>query len=187
MSKALVTFGTGYAADFLDVSLPLMARYAARHEYDLFVPAPWMIEMFRGGRHPSWAKLEACRFLLSSGCETVLWLDADVVVVRGDEDIADHAPLDRPMSMVVQRTPDGAVPSCGVVVFRNCETTLPLLYAADAAAAPDGSGLVRSGCWWEQAAVIKALGGDPDPTPIVTPPPAFCSSTTRTEILRSIS
>jgi hypothetical protein len=31
------------------------------------------------------------------------------------------------------------------------------------------TGFSRSGCWWEQAALIAALGGDPDATPVDVP------------------
>lgn len=173
--KVLVTFGDGPLAEALEISRPLMERYARRHGYG-FVDATSRLasarERFSGSfntRPSSWQKIPVCAGQFDyCGANVVLWIDADVVIVRGDVDIATQANPCRWMSMVVQRTPDGSVPSCGVMVLRSfCGHFPEDIWNA---AGPDGNGLVRSGCWWEQAAVIKALGGDPDPTPIVTPP-----------------
>ena len=100
--------------------------------------------------------------LLKGGYDTVLWLDADVVVVKYDKDIIDDLPADAPMGMVVQHTPDGAVPSTGVwVVQKEAEELIESLWPLN--------GFNRSACWWEQAALIAALGGDPDATPVEVP------------------
>lgn len=160
MKKALTTFGLGPMAELLDVSLPTFARYAQAHGYDLFVPSG---EQFSGMNRPlSWGKVPLLISLLKSGYDTVLWLDADVVVRAYDRDILGDLPADKPMGMVVHHTPDGAVPNCGVWVvrFSACElleSIWPL------------NGFLRSGCWWEQAALIAALGGDPDAAPVDVP------------------
>jgi hypothetical protein len=76
------------------------------------------------------------------------------------KDIAEG--VESPMGMVVQNTSDGAVPSCGVWLVRQAAMEfLQSLWPLD--------GFARSGCWWEQAAVIAALGGDPDATPVSVP------------------
>lgn len=177
MRKILTTFGTGPAREALKISLPLMAAYALRHGYDLFVPSDSAVDYFCQGRPPSWGKVNLIHALLLSNPkpEFVVWLDADVVPVRMDRDIARDA-WEPGMSVVVQNTPDGAVPSCGVIVARAGDKLVGFLRNVFgdnynwSCAGQDGMGLKRSNGWWEQAAIIKALGGDPDQTPIVTPP-----------------
>jgi hypothetical protein len=67
------------------------------------------------------------------------------------------------MHMVVHHTPDGAVPNCGVWhVRRAAAGILESLWKHNS--------FVKSDCWWEQAALIHVLGGDPDATPTLTPP-----------------
>jgi hypothetical protein len=160
MKKVIATFGLGPMAELVDVALPTFAQYGRNHGYDLAVPSG---ERFAEMKRPvSWGKIPLIISLLRSGYDTVLWLDADVVVVRNDRDILDDLPADAPMGMVVHRTPDGAVPNCGVWLVRSeaaefLESLWPL------------KGFNRSGCWWEQAALIAALGGDPDATPVAVP------------------
>lgn len=155
IKKALTTFAYGPQADLLEVSLPTFQRYALVHGYDLFVPAQRDLN-----RHHSWMKIPLICSLLNV-YDTVLWLDADVVVRRFDVDIESVTPPS-PMHMVVHETPDGSVPNCGVWIVRKeaaefLESLWPL------------TGFARSECWWEQAAVIAGLGGDPDATPTSTP------------------
>jgi len=160
MKKALTTFGLGPMADLLDVSLPTFAWYAQTHGYDLFVPSG---EQFAGMKRPlSWGKIPLILSLLRGGYDAVLWLDADVAIVRHDRDILDDLPADAPMGMAVHHTEDGAVPNCGVWLVRaEAAELLESLWPLD--------GFRRSACWWEQAALIAALGGDPDATPVDVP------------------
>lgn len=160
MKKVLTTFGLGPMAELLDVALPTFARYAHNHGYDLFVPS---CGQFRGmNRHPSWGKTLLIASLLRGGYDAVLWLDADVAVVRHDKDILADLSDEAPMGMVVHHTPDGLVPNCGVWFVRSAAMELlESLWPLD--------GFARSACWWEQAAVIAALGGDPDATPVDVP------------------
>jgi hypothetical protein len=177
-TKILTTFGTGPAREALAISLPLMARYAQRHGYRLVVPSDAEVNLLCHGRPASWGKVAWLKQLSRESVEsTVLWLDADVVVCRPDVDIAGDDPAALPfVSMAVQNTPDGAVPSCGVMLINNDANSYYYLqecyHAIWKACGPDGMNAVRSSGWWEQAAMIRWLGGDPDPTPIVTPPPS---------------
>lgn len=160
MKKAITTFAVGPMADLLDVSLPTFAAYAQAHGYDLFLPSGQQFEGMR--RPPSWGKIPLILSLLRGGYDAVLWLDADVAVRNIDRDILDDLPAESPMGMVVHHTPDGAVPNCGVWLMRAeaaelLESLWPL------------NGFRRSSCWWEQAALIAALGGDPDATPVSVP------------------
>ncbi len=174
-TKILTTFGIGPAREALAISLPLMARYAQRHGYRFVVPSDAEVAGVCRGRPPSWGKIGWLSRLSRMTIDSiVVWLDADVVVCRHDADIAggnfDHLPF---VSMAVQNTPDGAVPSCGVMLINNATNAADDAYNEIwAEAGPDGMNAVRSSGWWEQAAMIRWLGGDPDPTPIVTPIPS---------------
>ena len=159
MRKAIATFGFGPQATLLDVALPTFRWYAEQHGYDLFVPAE---ESFgsRGRPYP-WLKIPLITSLIEGGYGVVLWLDADVVVCRYDRDIAEGAGPE-PFSLVVHETEDGSVPNTGVWLCRpEALDTLRSLWARD--------GCGRSGCWWEQAALIDALGGDPGAEKVSVP------------------
>lgn len=159
MKTVITSFAFGPQADLLDVSLPTFRWYAEKHGYDLYTPAE---ERFSGVSRPySWRKVPLLISLLESGYEAVLWLDADVVVRRYDRDILEDAGA-APICMAVHNTTDGGVPNCGVwIVQRSAIDFLRSLWPLD--------GFRRSSCWWEQAAVISALGGDPDATPVTVP------------------
>jgi hypothetical protein len=148
-------------ADLLDVSLPSFAKYASHNGYDLVVPAA---KHFANMARPySWGKVPLISALMRNGYDAVLWLDADVVIRKHDRDIIDDLPADAPMGMVVHHTPDGAVPNCGVWLVRAAASELiDGLWHRD--------GFKRSSCWWEQAAAIAALGGDPDASSVLVPP-----------------
>ena len=155
MLKCLTSFAFGQHEELLDIALPTFWRYAKAHDYDLYVPRHNAMQRFRqaDGRCVSWLKVLVVRSLLDS-YDVVLWLDADVAILRHDRDIL-HDTTDKPMHMVVHRTPDGHVPNCGVLVVRKqARFFLDGLWEHD--------GFMRSAGWWEQAAVIHCLGGDPD-------------------------
>ena len=160
MKKVIATFGVGPSASLLEVSLPTFAKYASAHGYDLFVPSQDQVR--RCGRAPPWGKLPLVISLLRGGYEAVLWIDADVVVVNHEKDILGDLRDGAPLGLVVQETEDGAVPSTGVMLAtRAAEDTLKGLWPMN--------GFRRSGCWWEQAALIAALGGDPDAEKVCVP------------------
>lgn len=165
MRRVLTTFGFGADCErLMTLSVPTFARYADAHGYDLFVPcgsyfARWNSVLDE--RCASWLKVLAIRDLLESHDE-VLWIDCDVVVLKFDKDISDDL-TPAPLHMVVHRTEDGEVPNCGVWhVRKQAAETLESLW--------QHAGFRRSGGWWEQAALIHVLGGDPDATPTHTPP-----------------
>ncbi len=179
MRKVLTTFGTGDHAKLLEVSAPLMARYAARHGYGFYLPTENQLvggiaqeEWALSGEYArnvyrenhSWLKIPLICRLFREGADTVVWIDADVIIADGTEDIVDSVRLWSPLSMVVQRTADGGVPSCGVMVA--CQPAVRTL--VEAWRAKPRSDRVQ--CWWEQANIIDVLGGDTSRTPIVTPP-----------------
>lgn len=156
----MTTFGFGGHAEMLKVALPTFAEYAKRHGYDLFVPE----EGFFGPEHQrpaSWKKIPLLKSLFGMGYDVALWLDADVVIRKFDKDIADDCG-ERPMHMVVHNTHDGAVPNCGVWYVRSSFAQ----YLDDVWGR---CGFIKTDCWWEQAAVISLLGGDPDAASVSVP------------------
>lgn len=164
MRKCLATFGFGDdAAALLRLALPTHLRYCEAHGYDLVVPQPLSVKQFPRvwGRHASWFKVSLIHSLLDA-YDVVLWLDADVAVLRHDVDIIDEA-TEAPMHMVVHHTSDGAVPNCGVWLVRKpAKQFLDNLW--------DAPTFKKSEFWWEQAAAIRLLGGDPDAKPVLVPP-----------------
>ena len=160
VKKVITTFAFGPQRSLLDVCLPTFARYAEIHGYDLFVPAE---SAFAGqeSRPYSWSKVPLIENLIYSGYEAVLWIDADVVVRRYDKDILSDA-TSAAFSAVIHRTQDGMVPNMGVWVVRSTAAEfLRSLWPLNS--------FRRSSCWWEQAAVIAALGGDPDADVVSAP------------------
>lgn len=152
MRKCLTTFGFGWHAEMLRVSLPSHARFCESHGYDLVVWQPQASSRFPQvkGREASWMKVAVASKLLDD-YDVVLWLDADVAVLRHDADIVESCD-GPPMQMVVHKTPDGMVPNCGVWVLRKpARSFLDSLWSV-----PDDH---KSAWWWEQSAVIRSLGG----------------------------
>jgi hypothetical protein len=145
------------------LALPTFARYAAAHDYDLFVPQESFFARYADkldGRAASWLKVPLIEELLQSHDE-VIWLDSDVIICRFDKDIADDL-TQAPLHMAVHNTPDGAVPNCGVWhVRRAAAETLAALWQHNS--------FVRSDVWWEQAALIHVLGGNPDEPQVRVP------------------
>lgn len=160
MRRVLTSFGFGDHAAMLGIALPTFRRYAETHGYDLFIPH----ENFFADvvyRPSSWRKIPLFRRLFGQGYDEILWIDADVVVRRFDRDIADDC-TGEPIHMVVHETGDGSVPNCGVWFVRSSFTPyLETVWGLD--------GSRRSGVWWEQAAVISLLGGDPDAEKVLVP------------------
>lgn len=169
MRKVLFTFGTSEARKALAISAPLWAEYAVRHGWEFRVYEKPVVEFASDGRPHSWAKIELLQDLISDN-DLVAWVDADVIPVDMAVSVAVHASA--PVNLVVQNTPDGAVPSCGVILAKHTSFTDAILRSAWNACGNDGMNSQRSFAWWEQVGMIRALGGDPDPTPIVPPPPS---------------
>lgn len=159
MRRVLTSFGFGDHNVMLRITLPTFARYAATHGYDLFVPAA---PPDGCDRPASWAKIPLLSALFERGYDEVLWIDADVVIRRFDRDIAEDCD-EKPLHMVVHDTRDGMVPNCGVWHVKNS-------FAPYLEEVWNRDGSRRGGGWWEQAAVISLLGGDPDAEKVAVPP-----------------
>ena len=162
MRKAIVTFGVGESRRLLDVSLPTFRRYADRHGYELIIGEP------PPSPDVSWRKLPLLIDLLREGYDALVWIDADIVVLSYDRDILDDSP--HPLGLVVHQVPEGSVPNCGLMVLRWPLGIVPLVQAqAIAETRQKSERPFRRSAWWEQAAIIEALGGDPDADLIAVP------------------
>ena len=142
MKRAIATFGLGSCAPQLELSLPTFKVFAKRHGYDLFI-AP----VIGVTRHPVWYKIPMLQTLLATYDE-VLWLDSDLVIVDGREDL--NVPEDAWQAMVFHHTGDGEVPNCGVWLVRK--PMLPYLQIAW-----DNTKYLDNR-WREQSAIIEQMG-----------------------------
>lgn len=124
-------------------TMPLMESYARRHGH------VFACVNLAGERAPSWMKIQAIHQALKD-CDTVVWLDADVVVLDGSQWIGDELPDDKWHGLVEHVTECGDVPNCGVWILRR--HMMPWLEIAwDMHRYIDHQ-------WWEQAAVLELLG-----------------------------
>lgn len=163
MKRALTSFGFGPHAELLSIAAPGFAKYAQMHGYDFIVPgesSPCFGGLYARRPH-AWLKIPLLTSLIRGGYEEVLWIDADVVISNFESDIALDCGL-RMFNLVVHSTQDGDVPNTGVMYVRS-------EFASVAQEVWDAAGFARSACWWEQAAVINILGGDPDANPVRVP------------------
>lgn len=148
MSRALVTFAHGPHERLLEVALPSFQAFADAHGHDLIVWQPeGPLE-----RPASWYKLPALSAALQSHDEA-LWLDADVVIIDGSEDLALEP--QNWHALVEHHTNCGQVPNCGVwLVSRRMLPILERMW--------EMTEYLAHG-WWEQAALLDLMGyrGDP--------------------------
>jgi hypothetical protein len=143
--RAIATYGIGDHAALLNLSLPTFERYAALHSYDLRV-MPCECD----GRPPAWGKIPALTKLLASYDE-VLWLDADVLIVSPEEDLASRVPDGYLQALVVHVSKNrSVVPNTGVWLVR--QGMAPYL-----AQAWDMTQHIHH-AWWEQTAIIELMG-----------------------------
>lgn len=158
MKPLLITGWCGpMFAEMSAVTAPLMERYAARHGMDFKV-----VSLDEPGVPPSWAKIPRLAERLEAGCDAVLWLDADVVVVDSEADILADMRPDAWHAVVEHETACGLVPNCGVWVVR--QPMLPILRDVWA-----GREKYLHHQWWEQAAVIERMGYAVTPVPTASP------------------
>lgn len=149
--------GVGAHEELVDIARPTLERFALRHAYDLVVrvgasPAPH--------RPPAWGKLVLIRELLDR-YDTVVWIDADAVVVDPREDIAPSAwrPAPwaaRPLHLVHHVVGGVTIPNTGVLVADRRAGAAELLERVwQRTAWIDHR-------WWDNAALIDVVGGDGD-------------------------
>jgi hypothetical protein len=113
--RCIATFGAEDHADLLALSLPTFKRYAELHGYDLQI-----VPCTSYGRPPPWGKIPALQKLLITYSD-VLWLDADVVVISPEEDVASLVPSTSIQALTVHVNRNRSlVPNTGVWLLRPC-------------------------------------------------------------------
>lgn len=124
-----------------------MERYAARHGMDYKC-----VNLHAEDAPPSWVKVPRIISALNSQhCDTVVWLDADVIVFRSDVNILDDFGPSKWQGLVEHDTESGLVPNCGVwIVTDEMLTTLEEIWLARSK--------YLNHCWWEQAAILEKMG-----------------------------
>ncbi len=137
-----------------DLSLPTFRAFADRWGYA--VSAVDLEADGIGGDRPAqrakWKKIELMRNALARW-PLALWLDADVLVMRDDEDIAAHLPADCFQALALEHVPaeHRVNPNTGVWLMRSCPMAFAFLDAVQTAG-------TQPGPWADQGAVLDALG-----------------------------
>jgi hypothetical protein len=152
MRKVIVTMGVGDQARLLRLMMATAMPYASRHGYDVKV----VPDILDSARPPAWSKILALKQLHTS-YDLLLWLDADLMVVEREADIARELEPDRSIYLAVHRTSEGELPNTGVLMLRADSDSAAFLDEVWAQ-----QDLVDHR-WWENAAVARLLGYDLDP------------------------
>jgi hypothetical protein len=139
-----------------EIALPSFRRYAARWGYGVRaadLPADGT-GADAGAQQAKWAKVSLMRAALADH-PLVLWLDADVLVLRDDEDIATHLQPGCFQALALEQVPaeHRVNPNTGVWLMRSGPDALAFLDAVQAAGPQPGP-------WADQGAVLAALGWD---------------------------
>jgi glycosyltransferase involved in cell wall biosynthesis len=145
----LCSAGTGPHAALLEISRPSLERLAARHGWALDLH----VRGFPHDRPAAWNKVVAIRSLLDQ-YDTVVWIDADAVVMDPEPDITAVATADRFLWMTKHHYRGEDQPNTGVLVVHAGDEARRFLDAAWST-----THLVEHP-WWEQAAMLHLLGFD---------------------------
>ncbi len=99
-----------------------------------------------------WAKVGLLRQALHRH-QLALWIDADVLILRTDEDIRQHLHPDSFQALALEQVPHEhrINPNTGVWLMRSCPAAFAFLDAVEAAGPQPGP-------WADQGAVLAALG-----------------------------
>jgi hypothetical protein len=154
---ALVTAAGPQMRDVLhDLALPTFERWASRHGW---VVLPEDLERDGVGadadaQQAKWSKLRLLRQALER-YPLVLWVDADVLLLRDDEDPSVHLHPRHFQGLVLESVPaeHRVNPNTGVWLLRSCLQSLAFLDAVERAGRQPGP-------WADQGAVLAALGWD---------------------------
>jgi hypothetical protein len=137
-----------------DLSLPSFARFAARQGYA--VHAARLDHDGLGAdaaaQNAKWLKVQLLREALTRYAIAV-WVDADILVLRDADDVADHLHPDHFQAFALEQVPaeHRINPNTGVWVMRTCPEAFAFLDAVEAMGPQPGP-------WADQGAVLAALG-----------------------------
>jgi galactosyl transferase GMA12/MNN10 family len=152
---ALVTAaGPGMRAALHELALPTFRRWADRWGWTVRATdlAADGAAADAGAQRAKWAKIGLLRDALRE-FPLALWVDADVLIVRDDEDVADHLHPSAFQALALEQVPaeHRVNPNTGVWLLRSCPEAFEFLDAVEAAG-------VQPGPWADQGAVLAALG-----------------------------
>ena len=138
-----------------ELALPTFARYAECWGYQVRavdLPADGSAAD-AAAQAAKWAKVGLLRDALADH-DLVMWVDADVLLLRHDDDIADHLHPDHFQALVLEHVPaeHRVNPNTGVWLLRGPDA-VGFLDAVERAGPQPGS-------WADQGAVLAALGWD---------------------------
>lgn len=154
---AIVTAAGPRMRDALhDLALPTFRRYGEQWSWSLVVedlPTDGAGACARA-QEAKWAKIRLLRQALTVH-PLVLWLDADVLLLRDDEDLTVHLHPDHFQALALEQVPaeHRINPNTGVWLMRSCPQAFAFLDAVEAAGPQPGP-------WSDQGAVLAALGWD---------------------------
>ncbi|CAN5574386.1 hypothetical protein BH10ACT10_BH10ACT10_00240 [soil metagenome] len=137
-----------------DLAVPGFRRYAERWSLDLRVVD---LDVDGAKADPSaqrakWAKVDLMREALGE-FPLALWLDADILMARIDDDIAAHLHPDHFQALGLEQVPaeHRVNPNTGVWLMRSCPASFDFLDAVETCG-------TQPGPWADQGAVLAALG-----------------------------
>ena len=137
-----------------ELALPSMRRYAAHwdwavHAVDLASDGACADP---GAQRAKWAKVGLLREALRSSPQ-VLWLDADVLLTRDDEDVSMHPTAFQALALEHVPHEHRVNPNTGVSLLRSCPRAFAFLDAVEQAGPQPGP-------WADRGAVLAVLGWD---------------------------
>lgn len=149
MSLAVVTGWSGDPfREIHELTSPLIREFAETNG------AEFISVSLDGDRPASWQKITHLTRLLTER-ESVLWIDADIVIKPDAKFPFAKESECEAQAMVTHHTPSGTVPNCGLwLVHQAMAETLRLVW---------DSGNHIDHVWWEQAAILEAMGFEPNP------------------------
>lgn len=137
-----------------DLALPTFRRFAHRWGYEVHaellpVDGTGADAAAQGAK---WSKITLLRAALRRHA-LALWVDADVLLLRDDEDVADHLRPGDFQALVLEHVPAErrVNPNTGVWLLRSCPAAFAFLDAVEDAGPQPGP-------WADQGAVLAALG-----------------------------
>lgn len=135
-------------------SLPTFQHYADAQGYDVHVEQldeDCTTRKSDAAKAARWQKMDILRRVLH-GSDLAVWFDADVLVARSDEDIADNLRDGDFQGVVLHDVPaeDRINPNTGVWVLRNDQRSFEFLDKITEIGMPPGR-------WADQGAVLHAL------------------------------
>src|SRR3954462_15871062 len=107
-----------------------------------------------GAQRAKWAKIGLLRSALERA-PLAMWVDADVLILRDDEDVSGHLHPAAFQALALEQVPaeHRVNPNTGVWLLRSCPDAFAFLDAVECAGPQPGP-------WADQAAVMAVLGWD---------------------------